>query len=81
MWFKLSINSRCLYSLLPCADLDFFEYDDKDSDVGPPQNLVQQEWDEVREMNCLKKTECCKVIPQKLVGIQIYQYSTEMKAR
>lgn len=32
------------------TDLDFFEYDDKDSDVAPPQNLVQQtqsEWGEV----------------------------------
>ena len=32
------------------ADIDFFEDDEKDSDVGPSQNLVQQpqqSWGEV----------------------------------
>ncbi len=38
-------------------DLDFFEDDEKDSDVGPPHNVrqQQQEWNEVSLTQSMKQ--------------------------
>ena len=54
----------CTICLTFYVDIDFFEYGEKDSDVGPSQNLVQQpqqSWEEVGPVIVFDGSICNRV--------------------